>query len=194
MDTADKKALGARIAEAREAKGIRRQAQLARMLNPPVTRSSVAQWESGYTEPSARNLRQLSEILGVSLEWLGLASSAAGRSVTPEGELVDLKSLPTASARLLSAAMTSKKSEVWLLNSDAMGALYHPGDYLIVEVGARPQIRDIVLAEVDKIPVFRMYLAPYLFSLPAGGQPAKSILIDSNRVILRGVVTRALKL
>jgi transcriptional regulator with XRE-family HTH domain len=194
MDTADKKALGARIAEAREAKGIKRQAELARMLNPPVTRSSVAQWESGNTEPSANNLRQLSDILGVSLEWLGLASSAAGRSMTPEGELVDLKSLPTASARLLSAAMTSKKSEVWLLNSDAMGALYHPGDYLIVEVGARPQIRDIVLAEVDKIPVFRMYLAPYLFSLPAGGQPAKSILIDSNRVILRGVVTRALKL
>jgi transcriptional regulator with XRE-family HTH domain len=193
MDTADKKALGARIAEAREAKGIKRQAELARMLNPPVTRSSVAQWESGYTEPSARNLRQLSEILGVSLEWLGLASSAAGRSVTPEGELVDLKSLPTASARLLSAAMTNKRSEVWLLNSDAMGALYHPGDYLIVDVGARPQIRDIVLAEVDKIPVFRMYLAPYLFALPAGGQPARPTLIDS-RVAIRGVVARALKL
>jgi transcriptional regulator with XRE-family HTH domain len=193
MDTADKKALGARIAEAREAKGIKRQAELARMLNPPVTRSSVAQWESGNTEPSANNLRQLSDILGVSLEWLGLASSAAGRSMTPEGELVDLKSLPTASARLLSAAMTNKRSEVWLLNSDAMGALYHPGDYLIVDVGARPQIRDIVLAEVDKIPVFRMYLAPYLFALPAGGQPARPTLIDS-RVAIRGVVARALKL
>jgi transcriptional regulator with XRE-family HTH domain len=193
MDTADKKALGARIAEAREAKGIRRQAQLARMLNPPVTRSSVAQWESGYTEPSARNLRQLSEILGVSLEWLGLASSAAGRSVTPEGELVDLKSLPTASARLLSAAMTNKRSEVWLLISDTMGALYHPGDYLIVDVGERPQVRDVVLAEVDKVPVFRMYLAPYLFALPAGGQSAKPTLIDS-RVAIRGVVARALKL
>jgi len=65
--------LGARIAEARNG---RSQSELAKALG--ITRSSVSQWESGTTEPSAENLRNIALICEVDYDWL-----ATGRGAKP---------------------------------------------------------------------------------------------------------------
>lgn len=60
-------ALGRRLIGAREERGIS-QSELARRLQ--VTRSAVAQWESGTTGPSMENLREAALELRVSFDWL----------------------------------------------------------------------------------------------------------------------------
>jgi SOS-response transcriptional repressor LexA len=59
--------IGIRIKRARGEKALTQEA-LADLLG--VTKSAVSQWESGNTAPSVDNLRQISAILGVSLDAL----------------------------------------------------------------------------------------------------------------------------
>lgn len=63
----DGKRMEERLIELREKKGLN-QSQLAQMLH--VCRQSVSDWERGKTKPTNDNLLQLSEIYGVSLDYL----------------------------------------------------------------------------------------------------------------------------
>lgn len=68
-------ALGKRVAYARERANLN-QTELGKALK--LTRSAVSQWESGRTEPSAENLREIAVETGVDYEWL-----ATGRGPKP---------------------------------------------------------------------------------------------------------------
>lgn len=209
MIVSDKKMLGLRITQAREAKGIT-MADLARRIpgtkGRPITRSSIKQWETGATEPSAMNLRRVADILDVSLEWLAnglgggspeVINSVDGRSqMMSEGELVDLKKLAPDQAKLLAAAMSGKKAEVWrVISCDAMAGLgYRPGDYLIVDVGVTPKAGDRVLAEINKNPVFRVLLPPFLYQASLTSQPAPLDIHKDRTTVIRGVVASRLSL
>lgn len=168
-------------------------ADIARRLG--ITRSAVAQWESGIAEPNSENMRNLARILGVPVEWLQTERGPATISdeTTPlepmaEGEQINISELGADLARPVIAATSGRAAEVWRLKADKMaGAGYRPGDYLVVDLSISAKPRDVVLADIAGVPVFRMLMPPYLFALPVGAvEPA--IVADNIRVIVRGVV------
>ena len=63
----DPKAIGLRIAKARKAKKLS-QSALAKKVD--LSRSAVAQWESGHCSPSPSALVMLSRALGVTVDAL----------------------------------------------------------------------------------------------------------------------------
>ncbi|MDD7805082.1 MAG: helix-turn-helix transcriptional regulator [Endozoicomonas sp. (ex Botrylloides leachii)] len=56
-----------RILRSRKGKKLSQQA-LADLIG--ISRSALAQWETKMSSPSLENLRKMSEVLGVSFEWL----------------------------------------------------------------------------------------------------------------------------
>jgi transcriptional regulator with XRE-family HTH domain len=196
-DEATRKLIGERIAKAREAKGLN-PSELSREIG--VSRAAVAQWEIGKTEPTARNLRKIASVVGVTLEWLGQGLGTAAGAVSvgstmSEGELIDLKAVDQNHAKMLKMAMDGKKAEIWKLTSDALaGAGYQPGDYLVVDVGVTAHARDIVLATHNKLPLFRLMFPPYLYAVQVGRQAPAPIVVDNMQTIVRGVVTSRLTL
>ena len=59
--------LAERLKELRNVKGLR-QSDLAELLNVP--RSTLATWETGKFNPDLKTIEKLSEILGVSIDYL----------------------------------------------------------------------------------------------------------------------------
>lgn len=82
--------MGSRVRKARATKGYS-QAELAERLK--ITRSAVANWESGAKLPSSAHLQALAMATEVSFEWLatGRGSPALMQDWTPaaEAEFVD---------------------------------------------------------------------------------------------------------
>jgi transcriptional regulator with XRE-family HTH domain len=196
MESKAKLAVGARIKEAREIAGISI-SELARRFPVPLSRSAVAQWEAGLTEPSAQNLRHAADILSVTLEWLGLGrgdlefeGTRNNETVMADGELVDLKKIDPEHAKILTAALAgNKKAEVWRLTRDILaGAGYRPGDYLVVDTVISARANKVVLVEVNRVPLFRVFLPPCLYTAPMGPQPAP-LIVDNIRTVVRGAVT-----
>jgi transcriptional regulator with XRE-family HTH domain len=75
----DTQAIGTRIRAARERRGLT-QSALAGLVG--VTRSAVAQWETGRSGQVGGNLTQIAAVLGVGVEHLLLG--AGGAAVTGE--------------------------------------------------------------------------------------------------------------
>jgi hypothetical protein len=112
--------------------------------------------------------------------------------IVPDGEKVEIDHLEPSQAKVLAAAMAGRKAEVWRLTSDLLAGLsYQPGDFLIVDLAARPKPRDVVLAESLKVPIFRMYAPPYLFGLPLTGHVAP-VVVDNFQTAIKGVVSSKL--
>lgn len=192
-----KKMLGSRIVEAREAANLT-PAELSRKVG--ISRAAVAQWEMGETEPSAANLRKVANILGVTLEWLGqgrgtAASPQAGVApLSSDGVLVDLKKIPAEQAKLLLSAMGGKNCEIWRLTSSMLaGAGYQQGDYLVISLDQAARARDTVLVQSGPLSVFRVLFPPYLYAAPIGPQPSPTI-VDNVQTVIRGVVVSRLSL
>ena len=79
----DNKDMAERIRSSRAALGIT-QADLAEAVG--VTRSAVAQWETGRSGQVGSTLTRLAEVLGVSPDFLLLGSSASDRSPLLTGD------------------------------------------------------------------------------------------------------------
>ncbi|MEO3387350.1 helix-turn-helix transcriptional regulator [Mesorhizobium sp. CAU 1741] len=89
--------VGERIKAARNAVGLR-QADLADRLD--VTRSAIAQWESGFTLPEANRLVDVSLTLGKSIDWIlrGVSTpfiSSAATSLNEIERRIAVQSAPT---------------------------------------------------------------------------------------------------
>jgi transcriptional regulator with XRE-family HTH domain len=182
-----------RIAYARELLGINA-SDLARRMG--ISRAAIAQWETGQTVPSGRNLPKLADVLGVTLDWLSqgtgpMGGKAAGFS---EGQLIELGNLKADLSRYLSGKMEGlTKAEIWRLNSDNMsGAGYQRGDYVVVDLAQEAKKFDVVMAQHDRFHLFRLSSPPYLYCLPIGVSQAP-LVIDS-KVIVRGVVVSRLSI
>jgi len=181
-----------RIANARLRAGMS-QGDLAKLLK--LSRGAVGLWETGRSEPSAGNLRKAAKILRVAAEWLatGQGPSALYQSEEPvgvmaEGEKIDVARLGDELSRPLKAVMADREAEVWRRDADKLQAAgYHKGDFLVVDLRSSPKARDVVLAEVGGVPIFRLYLPPYLFDASIGSREPH-IVADEIRVIVRGVV------
>jgi len=91
-------------------------------------------------------------------------------------------------------------ADPWVLKSRALElAGYLPGDILILDLNAVPERQKVVCAQVYRWEerraetVFRIYEPPYLVA--ASNDPAfrKPLLVDNDRVIIKGVVTHSLR-
>lgn len=73
--------IGNRIIQARKKKGLT-QEYLAEQLQ--VSRQAVSKWETGQSSPDTKNLIALSQLLGVSVEYLATGNQAAQEPPAPK--------------------------------------------------------------------------------------------------------------
>jgi len=115
-----------------------------------------------------------------------------------DGTGIDIGSAPDQIAKAFRALSINRKAEAWRLTSDAVaGEGYMPGDVLIVDLAARPAPGNVVLAMLsDRVSqaVFRLIEPPYLLAASLHRKHRKPILIDNDRVTIRGVVVGSLRL
>lgn len=98
-------------------------------------------------------------------------------------------------------AMQSDRNGIdpWVLRSRCLEAAgYLPGDVLMVDLNARPQAGDIVCAQVyDRAgqadTVFRILEDPFLVASTLDRTLVKPLLIDNDRVVVRGVVVASFR-
>lgn len=87
----------------------------------------------------------------------------------------------------------------WVLRSRCLEtAGYLPGDVLMVDLNGRPELGDVVCAQVyDRSgkaeTVFRLFEDPFLVAATFDASLFKPLLIDNDRVIVRGVVIASLR-
>jgi SOS-response transcriptional repressor LexA len=75
---------------------------------------------------------------------------------------------------------------------------YVPGDVLMVDMNAKPEQGDVVCAQVyDRLgraeTVFRIFEDPFLVASSLDGTFFKPLLIDNERVVVRGVVVASFR-
>lgn len=87
----------------------------------------------------------------------------------------------------------------WVLRSRCLEvAGYVPGDVLMVDMNAKPEQGDVVCAQVyDRLgraeTVFRIFEDPFLVASSLDGTFFKPLLIDNERVVVRGVVVASFR-
>lgn len=87
----------------------------------------------------------------------------------------------------------------WVLRSRCLEtAGYLPGDVLMVDLNSRPELGDVVCAQVyDRTgkaeTVFRLFEDPFLVAATFDASLIKPLLIDNDRVLVRGVVIASLR-
>lgn len=183
--------LAKRITRARELAGLT-QADIARGMT--VSRSAASNWEKGIAEPSSNNLRRLADLLSVSWVWLAegtgeMAPQQRHPDIMPDGVKIEVDKIGLELSRPVLAAMTGKKAEIWRVETDVMQAAgYQPGDYVVVDLDAHARARSVVLAYNNQVPLFRLYLPPYLFTAKLGQNPPQPLTVDNVATIVRGVV------
>lgn len=186
--------LSQRIRLARERCGMSL-SDVARQLG--VTHSAASQWEAGKTHPAANRLRQLSDIFSVSFDWLATAKGGpepvhAEGKIVAEGQVIDISSIPSELRRQAETIIDGRDAEFYRLQTDNIsGGPYRRGDIVVVDRQADQRPGAFVLAEHNKVPIFRLYYPPILYGLPLGA-PIPHIVVDNIATFVRGVVVTRL--
>lgn len=88
----------------------------------------------------------------------------------------------------------------WTLRSQALiTAGFLPGDVLLVSLNERPRAHDVVCAQIydwasgKAETVFRIYEPPYLVAASASFELMKPLVVDDERVVIKGVVLQSLR-
>lgn len=87
----------------------------------------------------------------------------------------------------------------WVLRSRGLEAAgYIPGDVMIVDLTAKPEQGDVVCAQVydrngQAETVFRIYEDPFLVTATLKVSLVKPLLVDNDRVVVRGVVVASFR-
>ena len=128
--------LAQRIKDARKRASMS-QAELAYQMR--VTRGAAGQWESGETTPSASNLIEIANILGVGVEWLATGRNDAGGAKSGEDKTLE-------AMRIVRGMMALPE---WQNKPDALSALSVAS--LSIDLGRPLQTEEIrrVLRAID---------------------------------------------
>lgn len=118
-----------------------------------------------------------------------------------ETEAEPFDATTTSDLRHVLEAMKAGRNGVdaWVLRSRALeNAGYLPGDILMIDLNATPVSGDVVCAQVyDRSgraeTVMRLYEDPFLVAASLDRNLMRPLLVDSERVVLRGVVINSLR-
>jgi hypothetical protein len=145
-----------------------------------------------------RSIARIAEVSGV--PPIGFAQPTGERMrgfSQPEGLPLDQTKDERSSARLSVLTEGREATETWELRTRALEQIgYLPGDILIVDLDETPKAGDVVCAQwfrwaersdQEQI-VFRIYEPPYLVAASRDPEVRKPMLVDNDRVVIRGVV------
>lgn len=89
----------------------------------------------------------------------------------------------------------------WVLRTRALeGAGYFPGDLVILDTHARPRAGDAVCAQVYDLSrmraetIWRLYEPPYLVAASFDRDLRKPLLVDNDRVLIRGRIKAVVRI
>lgn len=166
---------------------------LTRFLNDP-----------GSPMLSLRSIAKIAHVAGVSP--IGLAAESPTASELREPEAVQYRSNEPQSvvASALQVLTRGRPSaSPWVLKSRALDAIgYLPNDILIVDLNLAAAAGDIVCAQAynwangQAETMFRLFEAPYLVGAtadPGAHAVRRPLLVDNDRVIIKGVVVSLLR-
>jgi hypothetical protein len=161
---------------------------LTRLLNAP---------EGSTATLHALTLRKLQDYSGIPPPFGGDPStSQAYRGFAEDAVPFDAKGAdPAVSAALKALIGGRKAADPWTIRTRALERIgYLPGDIVIVDLGRRPEAGDAVCAQVydwrraDAETVMRLYEPPYLVAASLDEGLRRPLVVDNERVIIKGVV------
>jgi hypothetical protein len=161
---------------------------LTRLLNAP---------EGSTATLHALTLRKLQDYSGIPPPFGGDPSASQGyRGFGEDAVPFDAKGAdPAVSAALKALIGGRKAADPWTIRTRALERIgYLPGDIVIVDLGRRPEAGDAVCAQVydwrraDAETVMRLYEPPYLVAASLDEGLRRPLVVDNERVIIKGVV------
>lgn len=163
---------------------------LTRLLNNPDYPGTL----------SELTVERITSQLGVPgpAEYLGPRKQSGADVPEREAELLGLDQLSDRAKNALGLLGEGRQGiESWRLMTACLeGAGYFPGDLMLLDPNAPPNTGDAVCGIVrDGEPelVWRLYDPPFLVAQPGRGMAPKPLLVDGDRVKLRGVVIASLR-
>lgn len=151
-----------------------------------------------------RTVSKIAHVVGMAPEGFVTPPVDIVPSGLREGEAVPLDSLSSLDAHVQESldALTRGRNaaDVWRLTTSALAQIgYLPGDFIVVDLGIVAEAGDVVCAQHYAWPtasaetIFRIYEPPYLVA--AGNDPAlrRPLVVDGERVIIKGVVTELMR-
>ncbi|MGL4396635.1 MAG: hypothetical protein ACRCS9_08865 [Hyphomicrobium sp.] len=155
---------------------------------------------------SLRSVAKIAHAAG--MDPPGIAASIAPRATqpgrgnfsSPDAAPYQIDETDTFDLAIKTLLSTRRAADAWTLSSTALvTAGYLPGDILLVDLNATPKAGDVVCAQAYRWnegraeTVFRIFEPPYLVSTSADPAVRKPLLVDNDRVIIKGVVVGMLR-
>lgn len=138
-------------------------------------------------------IRLIEEAAGIKAYENSLHAKARGLAEA-ESARYEAEPLEVVDGAVQALKGTRNGVDPWILRSRCLEvAGYMPGDVLMVDLNARPQPGDVVCAQVydrngKAETVFRIFEDPFLVAVSFDRSLFKPLLIDNDRVVVRGVV------
>ncbi|MET3601021.1 helix-turn-helix domain-containing protein [Martelella mangrovi] len=116
-----------------------------------------------------------------------------------ESEPFDAEPLSSVSGAVAAIKQGRNGVDPWVLRSRCLEtAGYMPGDIVIIDLGATPRPGDVVCAQVydnsgRAETVMRIFEYPFLVAASMDARLFKPLLVDNERVVVRGVVIASIR-
>ena len=158
--------------------------------------------EQDKTVLSFRTIAKIAHAAGVSPIGLAPAPRQQARGFELEASPHDISDMENPSHLTAIEALIRGRPAAtpWVLQSYTLeNAGYLQGDILIVDLNAKPKAGDIVCVQAfqwsqgKSETIFRIYEPPYLVSATNDPNFRKPLLVDNDRIIIKGVVTETLR-
>jgi len=166
-----------------------------------ISHTTLSKWkndEQGVAQLGTRTVTKIENASGLPAYQSDAPAMPRGLA---ENEAAPYIAAPGDGLREAIAALKGGRNGVdaWVLRSRALeSAGYLPGDVLMVDLNAEPHNGDAVCAQVyDRYgraeTVMRLYEDPFLHGSTLDSSLMRPLLVDGDRVLVRGVVISALR-
>lgn len=136
---------------------------------------------------------RIEEATGIKAYELSISGKARGLA-DQESSRYDAEPLQSLDGAVAALKAGRNGVDPWILRSRCLENVgYMPGDVMMVDLNAKPEPGDVVCAQVyDRTgradTVFRIFEDPFLIASTMEASLMKPLLIDNDRIVVRGVV------